>query len=666
MTTSSGGTPGGGGASTLPQAPPSQGAPLAVYNGGIQDVWDRMRPQVISQLDALVAQNLNNQLYSNSTLTVEVVNANLSQGSDMTIAPGFTQLDTSHLVLRAPVQGAWKVVLAANLRVTLNVGSFSPAIDVPVEIVLDALSLEVDAVLDDSDPTRPVLQRIGQPKVDFTLRIDSTNALAQRLTGVLTAPANWLAQQAISVTLFALLPNLQGIQGIPGSIPGDGAPPLVDSGTQTPFEEVVDNVELKLRRVNQPHGTVLMAAMDTPATDSWLDAYRNGGPGVQGAPLSYGSPGDSAIWTGHYLAAEAYRYAVTGSSLALDNVGHTLKGIGALIDVNGSSGLLARGAAPEASSAGQTIVNSSSGVFRRAQLYGETWVGYQGGIGISRDQYSGVFFGLSVAYELVPPARADCELRIKQMLDYLIAHNWIVDEDRATWNGQNGSRGPTFWAPGSYQQLAFLLIGHRMDPPRYSAALAAAGPLAELAWLSAWTATFGVDHYYKFNLSHIGFYNYFRLETDPTRWQAMRRAYAMQERYVGHHRNPHFDLIQTSIDPSTAVDLYGSSREAMRQFLGTLHRELAPSVIDLSGVTWVTHQQFSYSNTSTGGFTLGGSTVQHPSEPLPMHLRRPSGHFIWQRDPFTPATPNQGNPRSEKPGLDLVLPYWMGRYMGAF
>ena len=31
----------------------------------------------------------------------------------------------------------------------------------------------------------------------------------------------------------------------------------------------------------------------------------------------------------------------------------------------------------------------------------------------------------------------------------------------------------------------------------------------------------------------------------------MERAYRIVERYVGHHRNPHFDLIQATIDPST-------------------------------------------------------------------------------------------------------------------
>src|SRR5580704_12461750 len=36
--------------------------------------------------------------------------------------------------------------------------------------------------------------------------------------------------------------------------------------------------------------------------------------------IGYTRCGDSAIWTGHYLAAEAFRYQVTRAPEALDNV----------------------------------------------------------------------------------------------------------------------------------------------------------------------------------------------------------------------------------------------------------------------------------------------------------------------------------------------------------
>src|ERR1035437_1577502 len=56
---------------------------------------------------------------------------------------------------------------------------------------------------------------------------------------------------------------------------------------------------------------------------------------------AYTHCGDSAIWTGHYLAAEAFRYNVTRSPDALNNVKKAIAGITALVDVTGT-GVLAR------------------------------------------------------------------------------------------------------------------------------------------------------------------------------------------------------------------------------------------------------------------------------------------------------------------------------------
>src|SRR5690349_6865322 len=81
-----------------------------------------------------------------------------------------------------------------------------------------------------------------------------------------------------------------------------------------------------------PHSTLLDPIFNSP-TDNQIVGYTR--------------CGDSAIWTGHYLAAEAFRYKVTGSADALANVWSALHGIHSLRVVTGSgflsgSGLLAR------------------------------------------------------------------------------------------------------------------------------------------------------------------------------------------------------------------------------------------------------------------------------------------------------------------------------------
>src|ERR1700691_4447218 len=55
--------------------------------------------------------------------------------------------------------------------------------------------------------------------------------------------------------------------------------------------------------------------------------------------IDYTDCGDSALWTGAYLAAEAFRYNVTQSADALNNVRSALAGLKGLADVTGDNRL---------------------------------------------------------------------------------------------------------------------------------------------------------------------------------------------------------------------------------------------------------------------------------------------------------------------------------------
>src|SRR5271156_3793944 len=52
---------------------------------------------------------------------------------------------------------------------------------------------------------------------------------------------------------------------------------------------------------------------------------------------TYTRCGDSALWTGHYLAAEAFRYKVTQAPDALQNVTSAIAAIKGLADVTGTN-----------------------------------------------------------------------------------------------------------------------------------------------------------------------------------------------------------------------------------------------------------------------------------------------------------------------------------------
>ena len=64
--------------------------------------------------------------------------------------------------------------------------------------------------------------------------------------------------------------------------------------------------------------------------------------------IGYTRCGDSALWTGAYLAAEAFRYKVTQSPEALSNMQKAIAGIKGLADVTAIN-LLARCMVPQSS-----------------------------------------------------------------------------------------------------------------------------------------------------------------------------------------------------------------------------------------------------------------------------------------------------------------------------
>src|SRR5262245_44177072 len=117
--------------------------------------------------------------------------------------------------------------------------------------------------------------------------------------------------------------------------------------------------------------------------------------------VGYTRAADSLIWTGHYLAGESFRYRVTGSPEAFENVRRAIASIRALNDITGTN-LMARCMIPVDSPYAPGIIAEEAhhGIhqnFLNGREY--YWLG-----NTSRDAYSGAFFGLGVAYDMVENA----------------------------------------------------------------------------------------------------------------------------------------------------------------------------------------------------------------------------------------------------------------------
>src|SRR5215813_3391744 len=155
-----------------------------------------------------------------------------------------------------------------------------------------------------------------------------------------------------------------------------------------------------------PYGTIIDPIFASPDSDQIV---------------GYTRAADSLIWTGHYLASESFRYRVTGSPEALDNVRRAIAGIQALNDITGTN-LMARCLIPVDSIYAPGIIaeEAHNGIYRNF-LNGREyyWIG-----NTSRDAYSGAFFGLGVAYDMVENAeiRSEISSLVTRMLDFLIAN----------------------------------------------------------------------------------------------------------------------------------------------------------------------------------------------------------------------------------------------------
>ncbi len=130
-----------------------------------------------------------------------------------------------------------------------------------------------------------------------------------------------------------------------------------------------------------------------------VGAARYSDPPTYSNVVAWGGLGDSAIWTGTYLAAEALRLQATGASDARENITDLIDTLHLWFNVSGDPGTLARFVAPSDAPASPSLGDLDCSSRRghcdvpfEGQQY--DYIGH-----ISRDQYQGVLFGYSLAYE---------------------------------------------------------------------------------------------------------------------------------------------------------------------------------------------------------------------------------------------------------------------------
>ena len=360
-----------------------------------------------------------------------------------------------------------------------------------------------------------------------------------------------------------------------------------------------------------PFGTILDPVFASPDSDQIV---------------GYTRCADSALWTGHYLAAESFHYKVTQSPDALNNIKQAIAGIKSLADVTGTN-LLARCIVSTDSpfAAGIQSEEANNGIHMASPWI---WVG-----NTSRDEYSGVIFGLAVAYDMVDDAATKASISdlVTRLIRFLTGHNWSVVMP-------DGGTSSTFLVRPD-QMLAFLEVGRHINPGQFSTGYDEQRIL--LGDTGVMLTPLGVDaasndSYFKFNLDYINLYNLVRLESSSTR-AIYEKGYSIVRNHTAGHQNAFFDVIDRALEGPNA----GRDAETLALLDQWLLRPKRDQIVDLHGSVSVCDSE--------------------ACEPIPVPLRPPTD-FLWQRDPFQLSGGLYGT--IERAGIDYILPYWMARYYG--
>ena len=396
---------------------------------------------------------------------------------------------------------------------------------------------------------------------------------------------------------------------------------LVAAAT-TPTAADAVAISARIRRLHVPYGTVVDPRF--ASADSSITGFTQ--------LVGYARAGDSAIWTGHYLAAEAFRYAVTHSRAALASVRAEVNAVQSLIDVTGTD-VLARVLVPTSAVFAPSITGDAGpGDLYTGSIKGQSyyWIG-----NTSRDQYTGVMFGLAVTYDLVPDraVRAVVRRTVTRLLTFLISHGWnVVMPD--------GKVSTTFLQRPEIQ-LSFLQVGRHVNPVAFAALYAAErGGMAATVSLPIQAEcqdTYG--SYYKFNLDYANLYDLVRLETDDIATRALYvNAYETLRGCTATHENAHFNMVDRA--------LTGPSVERDAATIDYLDR-------------WLERARRDYYVDLRNQYPACGEN--RACSPIPVE-QRPNTDFLWQRSPLLLYGGGEGT--VETAGIDFILPYWMARFYG--
>ena len=381
-------------------------------------------------------------------------------------------------------------------------------------------------------------------------------------------------------------------------------------------------------------------------------------------PIRYFDTGDSCIWSGTYLASQSFRYAMTGDEQAKANAIRTAEALSGNLHVTGRPGFIARYRGPQDPTVIDTDCDEDENchVIDDGEFAGDFWKG-----NTSRDQYTGWFFGMAIAYDLIDdePTRAMIRADVAEVLAELIRENWrIIDAD-----GRMTTAGPQVLA---MQQVTWSLIGYHMTGQGlFKRAVQrwledANRPVFELSLFNFFNR---YSQYYGNNLGHQNFYSLLRLarvyvnEADYDYF--VRMFETKQHTFTRLSHNAFFTEIfmsQGLYEPEDGDPYQAQLVEDLTDFRPAPNYRYAttPPEAPLDPLSvffadlWDQYPIFE---------ELMGDVDPQAEEAYRVPYQC-STDFLWQRNPFNIECGGVENVRAVNPGVDYLVGYWMAAFHG--
>lgn len=358
---------------------------------------------------------------------------------------------------------------------------------------------------------------------------------------------------------------------------------------------------------------------------------------------SHQYPNDNdGLWTAIYVAAEAFRYAVTKDPQARESMRRSVQAMLRLESITGRSGFPAR------SFRHKTEPRHKDGIWHFTSDGDWEWKA-----DTSSDEIVGHFFAYSVVYDLAADEELKKRLRavVARMADHLIEHKYLLTDlhgGATRW----GRYDPPYFetddgreerALRSLELLSHLKVAHHMTgEPRFDREYRKL--IRELDYHKNTTTYLKFRqelNYSDEELAMLSYYPLFRYEKDPALLGVYREGLEQWWVNIRREDNPLWMFIYAVCNPEKPVPMEDAAR--------TLYR------IPMDLVKW------SVKNSHRRDAPLDTSPERHnraqTSRLLPPDERRV---MKWNGNPFQMDDTSAG--RGEDDGAFFLLPYWLGRH----